>query len=154
MTNIDLKSEKGVTLLTLTIYIIVLTAIVGIMAGVSSLFYNNIGMMKDAIENAGDFDTLNSCLISDSKSNSAVVVDETAKTIKFEDGTEYKYNETEKCIYRGEFKVASNVQYFSVTNSTKTVDNFQKNILSVKIIVGDSTQNLINQKIDYVLRYW
>ena len=88
MTNNCLKSEKGVTLLTLTIYIIVLTAIVGIMAGVSSLFYNNIGMMKDAIENAGDFDTLNSCLISDSKSNSAVVVDETAKTIKFEDGTE------------------------------------------------------------------
>lgn len=84
MTNNCLKSEKGVTLLTLTIYIIVLTAIVGIMAGVSSLFYNNIGMMKDAIENAGDFDTLNSCLISDSKSNSAVVVDETAKTIKFE----------------------------------------------------------------------
>ena len=80
MTNNCLKSEKGVTLLTLTIYIIVLTAIVGIMAGVSSLFYNNIGMMKDAAENAGDFDTLNSCLISDSKSNSVVVVDETAKT--------------------------------------------------------------------------
>ena len=159
MTNNCLKSEKGVTLLTLTIYIIVLTAIVGIMAGVSSLFYNNIGMMKDAIENAGDFDTLNSCLISDSKSNSAVVVDETAKTIKFEDGTEItpellKDMGLVKCIYRGEFKVASNVQYFSVTNSTKTVDNFQKNILSVKIIVGDSTQNLINQKIDYVLRYW
>ena len=56
--------------------------------------------------------------------------------------------------YRGEFKVASNVQYFSVTNSTKTVDNFPKNILTVKIIIGDSTQNLINQKIDYVLRYW
>ena len=53
MTNNCLKSEKGVTLLTLTIYIIVLTAIVGIMAGVSSLFYNNIGMMKDAAENAG-----------------------------------------------------------------------------------------------------
>ena len=87
MTNNCLKSEKGVTLVTLTIFIIVLTAIVGIMAGVSSLFYNNIGMMKDAAENAGDFDTLNSCLISDSKSNSGVVVDETAKTIKFEDGT-------------------------------------------------------------------
>lgn len=81
MTNNCLKSEKGVTLLTLTIYIIVLTAIVGIMAGVSSLFYNNIGMMKDAAENAGDFDTLNSCLISDSKSNSVVVVDETAKQL-------------------------------------------------------------------------
>ena len=55
MTNNCLKSEKGVTLLTLTIYIIVLTAIVGIMAGVSSLFYNNIGMMKDAIENCWRF---------------------------------------------------------------------------------------------------
>ena len=63
MTNNCLKSEKGVTLLTLTIYIIVLTAIVGIMAGVSSLFYNNIGMMKDAAENAGDFDTLNRLIL-------------------------------------------------------------------------------------------
>ena len=86
MTNNCLKSEKGVTLLTLTIYIIVLTAIVGIMAGVSSLFYNNIGMMKDAVENAGDFDTLNSCLISDSKSKGFDDLVERQKQINFEIG--------------------------------------------------------------------
>ena len=125
MTNNCLKSEKGVTLLTLTIYIIVLTAIVGIMAGVSSLFYNNIGMMKDAIENAGDFDTLNSCLISDSKSNSAVVVDETAKTIKF-------------CVESPTIIFTESIFFWKLST----------------VFVGDSTQNLINQKIDYVLRYW
>lgn len=149
-----LKSEKGVTLLTLTIYMIVFTAVLGMMTVLSNLFYNNVYTLQDTVENAGDFDTLNSSLIIDAKANTSVRVDESTKTIVFGDDTTYTYNEEEETIYRGKFKVASHVKYFSVTNSTKTVDNFQKNILSVKIIVGDSTQNLINQKIDYVLRYW
>ena len=154
MVNKSFKSEKGVTLLALTIYMIVLTAVLGMMTVLSNLFYNNVYTLQDTVENAGDFDTLNSSLIIDAKANTSVRVDESTKTIVFGDDATYTYNEEEETIYRGEFKVASHVKYFNVTSSTKTVDNFQKNILSVKIIVGDSTQNLINQKIDYVLRYW
>ena len=110
--------------------------------------------MQDTVENAGDFDTLNSCLIIDAKANPSVRVDESTKTIVFGDDTTYTYNEEEETIYRGEFKVASHVKYFNVTSSTKTVDNVEKKILTIKIIIGDSTQNLINQTIDYTLKYW
>ena len=58
-----LKSEKGVTLLTLTIYMIVFTAVLGMMTVLSNLFYNNVYTLQDTVENAGDFDTLNSSLI-------------------------------------------------------------------------------------------
>lgn len=149
-----LKSEKGVTLLTLTIYMIVLTAVLGMMTVLSNLFYNNVYTLQDTVENAGDFDTLNSCLITDAKANTSVRVDESTKTIVFGDDTTYTYNEEEETIYRGEFKVASHVKYFNVTSSTKTVDNVEKEILTIKIIIGDSTQNLINQTIDYTLKYW
>lgn len=154
MINNRLKSEKGVTLLTLTIYIIVLTATVGALAVLSSFFYNNVYALQDTVDNAGDFDTLNSCLITDAKSNVSVNVNESTKTIVFGDNTTYTYNEDEETIYRGEFKVASHVKYFNVASSTKTVDNVEKNILTIKIIIGDSTQNLINQTIDYTLKYW
>lgn len=149
-----LKSEKGVTLLTLTIYMIVFTAVLGMMTVLSNLFYNNVYTLQDTVENAGDFDTLNSSLIIDAKENTSVRVDESTKTIVFGDDTTYTYNEEEETIYRGEFKVASHVKYFNVTSSTKTVDNVKKEILTIKIIIGDSTQNLINQTIDYTLKYW
>ena len=145
MVNKSFKSEKGVTLLALTIYMIVLTAVLGMMTVLSNLFYNNVYTLQDTVENAGDFDTLNSSLVR---------VDESTKTIVFGDDATYTYNEEEETIYRGEFKVASHVKYFNVTSSTKTVDNVEKEILTIKIIIGDSTQNLINQTIDYTLKYW
>lgn len=154
MVNKSFKSEKGVTLLALTIYMIVLTAVLGMMTVLSNLFYNNVYTLQDTVENAGDFDTLNSCLITDAKANTSVRVDESSKTIVFGNDTTYTYNEEEETIYRGEFKVASHVKYFNVTSSTKTVDNVEKKILTIKIIIGDSTQNLINQTIDYTLKYW
>lgn len=154
MVNKSLKSEKGITLLALTIYMIVLTVVLGMMTVLSNLFYNNVYTLQDTVENAGDFDTLNSCLIIDAKENTSVSVDESTKNIVFEDGTTYTYNEEEETIYRGEFKVASNVKYFNVTSTTKTVDNVEKEILTIKIIIGDSTRNLINQTIDYTLKYW
>ena len=40
MVNKSFKSEKGVTLLALTIYMIVLTAVLGMMTVLSNLFYN------------------------------------------------------------------------------------------------------------------
>ena len=154
MVNKSFKSEKGVTLLALTIYMIVLTAVLGMMTVLSNLFYNNVYTLQDTVENAGDFDTLNSSLIIDAKANTSVRVDESTKTIVFGDDATYTYNEEEETIYSGEFKVASHVKYFNVTSSTKTVDNVEKEILTIKIIIGDSTQNLINQTIDYTLKYW
>ena len=154
MVNKSFKSEKGVTLLALTIYMIVLTAVLGMMTVLSNLFYNNVYTLQDTVENAGDFDTLNSCLIVDAKANTSVRIDESTKTIVFGDDTTYTYNEEEETIYRGEKKLATHVKYFNVTSSTKTVDNVEKKILTIKIIIGDSTQNLINQTIDYTLKYW
>ena len=100
MVNKSFKSEKGVTLLALTIYMIVLTAVLGMMTVLSNLFYNNVYTLQDTVENAGDFDTLNSSLIIDAKANTSVRVDESTKTIVFGDDTTYKYNEEEKTLKR------------------------------------------------------
>ena len=92
MVNKSFKSEKGVTLLALTIYMIVLTAVLGMMTVLSNLFYNNVYTLQDTVENAGDFDTLNSSLIIDAKANTSVRVDESTKTIVFGDDATYTYN--------------------------------------------------------------
>ena len=150
----NLKSEKGITLIELIVYVLVMTIVVGIMAGVSNFFYDNLWVVKDGAKYAGEFDKLNSNLIVDVKANKHVVANNIDKTIIFEDGTTYKYNEQDEGIYRGKNKIAANVKAFSVSNKTNIINNVEKDILTIKVIIGNSSKNLINKQIDYTLKYW
>ena len=154
MSDKNLKSEKGITLMTLTVYIIVMLIIVGIVATISTFFYDNLDVVKDSAKYSSEFDKFNSSLISDVKSNKHVNVDPNNKIIIFEDGTTYKYNNSDEGIYRGQSKIASHVKYFTVSKKTIVIDNVDKEILTIKIIIGDSDKTLINKSIDYTLKYW
>ena len=149
----NLKSEKGITLIELIVYVLVMTIVVGIMAGVSNFFYDNLWVVKDGAKYAGEFDKLNSNLIVDVKANKHVVANNIDKTIIFEDGTTYKYNEQDEGIYRGKNKIAANVKAFSVSNKTIIINKVEKDILTIKVIIGNSSKNLINKQIDYTLKY-
>lgn len=154
MSNKYLKSEKGITLIALTVYIIVISIVVGIVATISTFFYGNLNILKDSAKYACEFDKFNSSLISDVKANKHVIIDNDEKTIIFEDGTTYKYNDSDDGIYRGQNKIASHVTYFTVSKKTIVIDNVDKEILTINIIIGDSSRSLINKQIDYTLRYW
>ena len=114
-----LKSEKGITLTTLVIYIIVLVVALGILATVSTFFYKNVVLLKDSAQYAAEFDKFNASFIKDIKNNSEANVDQNAKTIVFEDGTTYVYSENDKGIYRNQVKIATHVDVFNT--STKTL---------------------------------
>lgn len=148
------KSEKGITLMALTTYIIVMLIVVGIVATVSTFFYGNLNIVKDSAKYSCEFDKFNSSIISDVKSNKHVNVDNDNKTIIFEDGTTYKYNDADDGIYRGKNKIASHVKYFTISKKMIVIDNVDKEILTINIIIGDSNKNLINKQIDYTLKYW
>ena len=148
------KSEKGIALMALTTYIIVMLIVVGIVATVSTFFYGNLNIVKDSAKYSCEFDKFNSSIISDVKSNKHVNVDNDNKTIIFEDGTTYKYNDSDDGIYRGQNKIASHVKYFTISKKMIVIDNVDKEILTINIIIGDSNKNLINKQIDYTLKYW
>lgn len=150
----NLKSENGITLTALVIYILVLSIVMGIMASISNFFYGNLGLVKDSAKYAGEFDKINSNLIVDVKANNHVVVNNDEKTIIFEDGTTYKYTAEDEGLYRGNNRIATNVKVFNISKKTIVVNSVEKDILTVNIIIGNSSKNLINKKIDYTLKYW
>lgn len=154
MKKIYLKSEKGITLLSLSIYIVVMLIVVGILTTISKFFYGNLNIVKDSAKYSSEFDKINTSLISDVKANKHVNVDNTNKIIIFEDGTTYKYNESDEGIYRGQTKIASHVTHFSVSKRQLVIDNVDKEILTINVVIGSSEKNLINKQIDYTLRYW
>ena len=54
-----MKSEKGVTLISLTIYIIVMSIVVGIIAVISGIFFKNINDLEETnpLEEYTNFNT-------------------------------------------------------------------------------------------------
>ena len=146
-----MKSQKGVTLIALVIYVIVLTIVVSILAMISSFFFSNVNFVKDQANYAPEFNKFNMFFIQDVKNNKNVTV--SGNNIKFEDGTEYIFNLDQKAIFRNGKAIAKNVQAAVFTTTTETIRNTTKNIVNVSIAIGN-TGALFTKEIDYVLKYW
>ena len=146
-----MKSQKGVTLIALVIYVIVLTIVVSILAMISSFFFSNVNFVKDKANYAPEFNKFNMFFIQDVKNNKNVTV--SGNNIKFEDGTEYIFKIKQKAIYRNGKAIAKNVQAAVFTTTTETIRNTTKNIVNVSIAIGN-TGALFTKEIDYVLKYW
>lgn len=146
-----MKSQKGVTLVALVIYIIVFTIVISILAVVSSFFFSNINFVKDQANYAPEFNKFNMFFIQDVKNNKNVTV--SGNTVQFEDGTKYDFNLEQKVIYRNGTEIAKNVQVAVFKTSTETIRNTTKNIINVNIAIGN-TGSLFTKSIDYVLKYW
>lgn len=150
-----MKSQNGVTLVQLTIYLIAMLVVIGMMTTLSNFFYGNINIIREASRYAAEFDKFNTHFVKDVESNNEVNITTTdgQVTIIFEDGTTYTYNSDEG-LYRGSVKISTNVKAFTATKKIITINNVDKDIVTVKIIIGNSTQTLFSKQIDYTLKYW
>ena len=63
------KSDKGITLLALSIYIIVISLILGLLATLNNFFSNNIKVVRDSSKYATSFDKFNSFFVEDVKNS-------------------------------------------------------------------------------------
>lgn len=146
-----MKSQKGVTLVALVIYIIVFTIVISILSVISSFFFSNVNFVKEQANYAPEFNKFNMFFIQDVKNNKNVTVNN--NTIEFADGTRYDFNSDQKAIYRNGKAIAKNIQVAVFKPSTVTIRNTTKNIVNVNIAIGKAG-SLFIKDIDYVLKYW
>ena len=102
-----MKSENGITLTSLVIYIVVATIVIGTMAIVSSFFFSNMNLIKDQDQYAVEFNKFNMFFVNDVKNNKTAQIQ--ANQIIFEDGTTYQYSAENKSIYRNNVEVAKQI---------------------------------------------
>ena len=133
-----MKSERGITLTALILYVVVAMATVTAIAGLSSFFVSNMNEVKAQEKYAPEFNKFSMFFIGDVKNNKTAEV--TTTQVTFEDGTVYQYRASEK---------ADN---FSFVSSTEQISSTIKQIINVKMSIGGKV-NLKNG-IDYTLRYW
>lgn len=144
-----MKSEQGVTLTSLVIYIAVATVLISTMAVMSSHFFANIQLVKNQSDYVVEYNKFNMFFIQDVKANKAASIIGT--TIVFEDGTKYEYKD--ESIYRNDKKIAKNIRTASFEPATYTVNNVTKNLIKVNLNIGVE-KKLYQKQIEYVLKYW
>ncbi len=144
-----MKSEKGVTLTALVIYIAVSTVVISAMALLSSYFYNNMELIKNDSSYVVEYNKFNMFFVQDVKSNKTANV--TTDSITFEDGTEYQYRDGK--IYRNDKEIATNIKSAEFSQETYEADLTIKNIIVVNLNIGEGDKSYVKQ-IEYVLKYW
>lgn len=145
-----MKSNKGITLTALVIYMTVATIVIGIMAMATSSFVSNMQLVKNQEQYVIEYNKFNMLFIQDVKDNKTAEITSNNTSIIFEDGTRYQYNQSNNSIYRNSIKIAENIQSVAFTSQTYAVNNIDKQIVKVDISIGES----YHDSIEYVLKYW
>ena len=115
-----MKSEKGITLISLIIYVIALTIVIGIIAVISGYFYKNIATTSENIEPMVEYTKFNSFFSEEVNYRGIEVLDCQSTTgdngkietsyIVFDNGVQYTYISENKGIYRNKVKIARGVE--------------------------------------------
>lgn len=109
-----MKSEKGVTLISLIIYVIVMTIVIGIMAILSSFFYKNTKDIRD-INPLTEYTKFNSFFSEEVNFSNIKIVecvnseDKGYNYVVFDNGVQFTFIGENKGIYRNQAKICSNI---------------------------------------------
>ena len=147
-----MKQEKGITLTSLIIYMILLTFAVSMLAMISDMFFNNTKYITESGKYISEFNKFNMYFIEDAKKNKNTY-EVSDHQITFEDGTVYTYYESpDNSIYRNKVKICTNIIYCKFTKTEQKQNNITKNLIQVHIAIKSS--KLFEVKNEYTLRYW
>lgn len=154
-----MKTERGITLTILVIYIIIFSVVIGLLASLSSYIYGNLKYIDDDSVDVSEFNKFNAYFIEDVKSNSQVQINSQVNSegknivqIVFGDGDIYRYVKEEKSIYKNKQKIAEDIQNFTAVKN-QTEDN-AKTYIGVNIVIGAKDEANYTKNINYVLKYW
>lgn len=111
-----MKSKNGITMISLTIYIIVMVIVVSVVSVLTSYFYKNVNTDTQITDQSRQYTRFNSYFTRDINKTGTSVVEcaEDNKSIVFLDNegtiTQYTFIEENKGIYYNTIKIASNIE--------------------------------------------
>ena len=148
-----MKNQKGITLISLIIYVIALTIVIGIIAVISGYFYKNIATTSENVEPMVEYTKFNSFFSEEVNYRGIKVLDCQSTTgdngkietsyIVFDNGVQYTYISGNKGIYRNKVKIARGVDNCSFEYKVEE----GKDIVNVNFKAKD-----MNNPIKYTLK--
>ena len=145
-----MKSEKGITLISVILYVIVMLLVVTIASILTGYFYNNIDINNTEQKVNVEFTKFNSFFTEEVniRGNTILESDNSGETsgqkyIVFSTGNQYTYIKNNKAIYKNNSKIASDIEEFNFT-ITNTDDK-----VTIEIVLNS---NNISRTTTYTLK--
>ena len=95
----NLKVNRGITLITIVIYIILVLLVIGMLATLTANFRKNVGNLNSEIVTDTEFDKLNMQLLKETKLEDNYIAEVTETTVSFSNGNMYEYIEEDEAVY-------------------------------------------------------
>jgi hypothetical protein len=141
-----MRSEKGITLTTVVIYVMAMIVIVGIVATITSFFYSNTAELEETSSILGEFNKFNLYFLSETqKEDNKVVKIESGKRIIFSSGAAFTYQDNG--IYFNNIKLCSGVTDCTFSMTKKD----EKDIILVYLEIGKNKD--FARTMEYTLKY-
>lgn len=147
-----MKSEKGITLISLIIYVIAMLITTTIITIITSYFYENIDVSSERYTYFSEFTKFESYFTEEmNESNNKVLeisngVGNNQTYIIFATGNQYTYVPANKAIYQNSVKIANGVESCKFTESIKNGKSSVQVVLSIK---GDDDLPAKERTINY-----
>ena len=138
-----MKSEKGITLISVILYVIVMLLVVTIASILTGYFYNNIDI-NNTEQNANvEFTKFNSFFTEEVNIRGNTILESDTegtstgqKYIVFSTGNQYTYIKNNKSIYKNNSKIASDIEEFNL----KINNSDSKTTIKIELTSGNITK--------------
>ena len=124
-----MRSEKGITMMGLIIYITSFLVVVGVIAGITSFFYGNASLMTQELYSSSDYNKLNLYLVKESEQNGNRIKTTGSNNVEFTNGDKFTFDDTNKLLYYNSICLCEDVQGFTVQSDYIT----GKEVINVKV---------------------
>lgn len=137
----SLKSQKGITLVNLVVYVTSFLVISSIIASVTIFFYNNTSLLDKEVYSAAEYNKFNMYFVKESEepNNKVVAVeqnsDQNLSYIQFSNGNKYTYDSKNHTLYFNKICLCEDVQGIKIKPEYGT----GKETINVKIDFTNKT---------------
>ena len=166
-------NNKGITLISLTMYVVGITFVIIAVATLTSFFYNNIVDLRDSTDSLSEFDKFNVAFLKEVKNDEVSVINIEKTKITFSNGVTFQFQDNG--IYRNYVKICEQIKdcqfssttmgenivikvYLEIgTDFAKTLEyvgnNKQNNETNKRLILTKSTEEYTNGNVIVTLNY-
>lgn len=131
-----MKSQKGITLISLTIYVIVMAIVIGVMALLTTFFYKNVKDVKFDIDPITEYTTFNAYFADEVNHANLKILECQDNIVVFSNGVQYRYIPENKGIYRNKVKICNKIEECTFSENIKN----GKSVIEVNLKAGNQNR--------------
>lgn len=127
-----MKSQKGITLISLTIYVIVMAIVIGVIAIVTGVFFKSLQQSKFYTDPIAEYTAFNSYFSEEVNHPGLKILNCEDNYVAFDNGIVYTFSEENQGIYRNQVKICKDIEQCTFSETIKN----GKQVVEVRIKAG------------------